>query len=396
MEPTYAYYRDLFAGRPMPFAFVDLDLLNRNIEAIVARAGGMPLRVASKSVRCVALLERIRAAVPRYAGIMAYTAREAAFLAARGFDEILVAYPAVHELRTDAVRDALAQGKRIVLMVDCAEHVRAAEELGKETGVTVAVCLDIDMASQFPGIYFGVRRSPIRTVAHALGLWQLIQRCGHVALDGVMGYEAQLAGVQDRPPHARLKHVVVRALKRRSVGDVARRRQELVAALRDAGAALRFVNGGGTGSLEQTAADPSVTEVTAGSGFYSPGLFDHYAGFKHLPAAAYAIEIVRRPVPGIYTCHGGGYVASGGAGPDKWPCPYLPEGARLLAEEGAGEVQTPVAYEGPESLDIGAPVFLRHAKAGELCERFNTLLLVSGGAVVDEVPTYRGEGMCFL
>ena len=40
-------------------------------------------------------------------------------------------------------------------------------------------------------------------------------------------------------------------------------------------------------------------------------------------------------------------------------------------------------------------MWFRHAKAGELCERFDTVLLVQGDAVVDEVPTYRGEGKAF-
>jgi D-serine deaminase-like pyridoxal phosphate-dependent protein len=64
--------------------------------------------------------------------------------------------------------------------------------------------------------------------------------------------------------------------------------------------------------------------------------------------------------------------------------------------EGAGEVQTPVRYRGSEKLAIGDPIFLRHAKAGELCERFAQLLLVQGGVVVETAPTYRGDGQNFL
>ena len=133
-----------------------------------------------------------------------------------------------------------------------------------------------------------------------------------------------------------------------------------------------------------------------GSGFYSPALFDNYRDFRYLPAAGFAIEVVRRPRHSIYTCLGGGYVASGSAGPEKLPQPFLPYGARLLPLEGAGEVQTPIWYEGTEQLNIGDPVFLRHAKAGELCERFTHLLLVTNGTVADEVTTYRGDGQCFI
>jgi D-serine deaminase-like pyridoxal phosphate-dependent protein len=41
-------------------------------------------------------------------------------------------------------------------------------------------------------------------------------------------------------------------------------------------------------------------------------------------------------------------------------------------------------------------VYLRHTKAGELCERFDRLHLIAGDEVVEVVPTYRGEGQTFL
>jgi D-serine deaminase-like pyridoxal phosphate-dependent protein len=185
-------------------------------------------------------------------------------------------------------------------------------------------------------------------------------------------------------------------LKRLSIAVVARRRAAAVLALSRRGARLRFVNGGGTGSLESTAREAVVTELAAGSSFFAPGLFDHYRAFRHMPAAGFAIEIVRRPQPGVYTCLGGGYTSSGGAGPALLPRPYLPAGARLSPNEGAGEVQTPIYYHGDESLCLGDPIFLRHSKAGELCERFNTLQLVSDGALTGEAPTYRGQGQAFL
>jgi D-serine deaminase-like pyridoxal phosphate-dependent protein len=197
-------------------------------------------------------------------------------------------------------------------------------------------------------------------------------------------------------PGAFAKSALVRMLKGRSIRQLRARRKAVVDALRKAGCELKVVNGGGTGSLESTREERVVTEVTAGSGFYSPTLFDHYKQFHHLPAAGFAIEIVRRPTEAIFTCHGGGYIASGPPGWDRQPQPFLPTGAKLLPLEGAGEVQTPIQYTGPEALTIGDPIFMRHAKAGELCERFTTLLLVQGGEVIGETTTYRGDGMCLL
>ena len=139
-----------------------------------------------------------------------------------------------------------------------------------------------------------------------------------------------------------------------------------------------------------------MTELTAGSGFYAPTLFDSYRSLDLEPAAMFCLPVVRRPVGGVATLLGGGYVASGPASPANLPQPYLPGGLRFDRQEGAGEVQTPVAGAAAYKLRVGDRVYLRHAKAGELCERFDSLYLLAGNAIVDHVPTYRGEGQTFL
>jgi D-serine deaminase-like pyridoxal phosphate-dependent protein len=394
----YAYYKAVFAGRAMPCAFLDLDLLDANVRAVLARTGGKRVRVASKSVRSVGVLRRLLAADPSIQGLMCFTAREASWLAAQGFDDLLIGYPCVHPDDLAAVARATAErpNARITLMVDSVAQVERAEAAAEGAGVRLPLCLDMDLALVLPGLHFGAWRSPLRTPDDARPLMERIVASPHVWLDGLMGYEAQIAGVGDSAPGQRLKNALVRQLKRRSVREVARRRAALVQFAEQCGARLRFVNGGGTGSIATTRQEPAVTEITVGSAFYSPSLFDYYRDFRYLPAAGFAIEIVRQPAPGIYTCLGGGYVASGGAGADKLPAPYLPAGARLDPLEAAGEVQTPIHYAGPERLGLGDPVFLRHSKAGELCERFTHLLLVQGGRVVEEITTYRGDGQCFL
>jgi D-serine deaminase-like pyridoxal phosphate-dependent protein len=392
----YDFYRGLLRGRPMPLAFVDLDLFDANVAAVVERAGGKQVRAASKSIRSVRLLQRVLAAHPSFRGALCYSATEAVHLAKRGIADLVVGYPIWGAAEVREVCAAAAEGHPITLMIDCAEHAERIGALASECSVSVPVCLDVDMSSSLPGLYFGVRRSPLRTVQGVLALVEAIERQKHLRLDGVMGYEAQIAGVQDDVPGRAARSWLVRQLKRRSIAEVAERRAAVVDAIRQRGHSLRFVNGGGTGSLETTRLEACVTELAAGSAFFSPVLFDGYRRFHHLPAAGFAIEVTRRPAPGIFTCSGGGYVASGPGGPDRMPQPYLPEGARLLPNEGAGEVQTPVSHVGPQPLALGDPVLLRHAKAGELCERFSSLLLVSQDQVRDEIPTYRGEGWCFL
>jgi D-serine deaminase-like pyridoxal phosphate-dependent protein len=195
--------------------------------------------------------------------------------------------------------------------------------------------------------------------------------------------------------------VAIRALQRRSARELAVRRAEAVAAvedvLRDESAEpLELVNGGGTGSLELTGSEPAVTEIAAGSGLYGPTLFDSYSAFQPEPAALFALPVVRKPSPGVATVLGGGYLASGPADAARLPTPFFPVGLSLDAQEGAGEVQTPLTGPPAHELHVGDRVWFRHAKAGELCERFDLLHLVEGERLVEEVPTYRGEGRCFL
>jgi D-serine deaminase-like pyridoxal phosphate-dependent protein len=214
-------------------------------------------------------------------------------------------------------------------------------------------------------------------------------------LVGLMGYEAQIAGVGDAPPGRPLRGLAVRAMQRGSAAELVERRAAIVAAVKEI-AQLEFVNGGGTGSVERTAAEDAVTEIAAGSGLFLPRLFDGYRNVTGRPAALFALPVVRRPGPGAVTVLGGGYVASGPPGRDRLPQPYLPRGLRFDPQEGAGEVQTPLLGAAADNLALGDRVWFRHAKAGELCERFAELHLIEGETVKATVPTYRGEGRTFL
>jgi D-serine deaminase-like pyridoxal phosphate-dependent protein len=392
---NYTYYKEIFKGVPMPFAFVDIDLFDKNTEDIIKRAGNKKIRIASKSIRCLELIKKILASNTVFQGIMCYHPLEAVYLSEQGFNDLLIAYPIYSYQHISAICKEIKKGKSIIAMVDLPEHAEQLNRIAEQESCIIPVCMDIDMSSDFGGLHFGVRRSNITTVAHAKKLGEQIKTLKNVRLDGVMGYEAQIAGVGDSTDSV-AKNLVIPVLKKRSIKELALRRAAIVNELQAQGHQLKFVNGGGTGSMETTIEESCVTEITVGSGFYSPGLFDHYKQFHHLPAAAYAIEITRKPCPDVYTCYGGGYTASGSMEKNKLPKPYLPYGAKLLDTEGAGEVQTPVVYKGIENLKLGDPVFMRHAKAGELCERFNTLLLVKEGKIINEVKTYRGESLCFL
>ncbi len=393
---TYQEYRTAFAGTSPPFAWLDINRLEANALAIAARAGDKKVRIASKSVRSVDVLRMIFALSPKFQGLMCFTGPEAVWLSQSGFDDLLIAYPVFQREQLAAICGEVRKGKKLICMVDSAEHVRQLDAVASASNVILPVCIDLDMSIDPPGIHFGVYRSPINSVEKALALHGVIKQAKHLRLNSLMGYEAQVAGLGDRIPGQKLKNIVIRMLKRRSIKLVAARRKAVVEVLVKDGAQLEIVNGGGVGSMEFTRDEAVVTEIAAGSGFFQSHLFDYYDNFRHEPAAGFAVEIVRQPQPGMWTCHGGGYIASGSIGQEKVPLPYLPVGAKLHPNEGAGEVQTPIVYDGPEDLQIGDPIFFRHSKAGELCERFNQLILLRDGKVAGAVNTYRGDGKCFL
>ncbi len=396
---SHSRYEEIFAEVEAPFAFVDLDAMWSNAEEMLGRAASKPVRVASKSVRCRPLLNRILEFDDRFSGLMTFTLPETLWLAEQGYEDLLLAYPTADSgaLGELALRSAASPEEAPIVMVDSVEHLDAIESVLGTGAAPVRVCIDIDASWWALGgrVKAGPKRSPVHTVEQAVALAREIERRPQLKLAALMAYEGQIAGVGDLPPGRRLRGAAIRFMQRRSAAELAERRGAIVAAIEEL-AQLEIVNGGGTGSLELTAAEDAVTEVTAGSGFYAPALFDHYSRFSLTPAAGFALPIVRRPSSGVATALGGGYLASGSGDSVCLPAPWLPPGLRLDPEEGAGEVQTPLLGAPAAELGIGDRVYLRHAKAGELCERFNSLHLVEGGRIVDEVPTYRGEGQAFL
>jgi D-serine deaminase-like pyridoxal phosphate-dependent protein len=396
---AYERFEAIFADVQPPFAFVDLDAVWANAADMLRRSRGKPIRIASKSVRCRPVLERLLELDPGFQGVLGFTLPEVLWLWEQGARDLVVAYPTTDRACLTRLARITAEDpdEAPVVMVDCTEHLDLIEEAASSFVAPVRVAMDIDL-SWWPlrgRIKIGPKRSPVRTAEQAVALAQEIDRRAHAKLVGLMAYEGQIAGVGDNVPRKAITNLLIRRMQTASARDVAERRAEIVTALSEV-AQLGFVNGGGTGSIELTASEWAVTEIAAGSGFFAPILFDHYRAFKLRPAAMFALPIVRRPGRGIATALGGGYLASGVGAKDRMPVPYLPAGLSLDPYEGAGEVQTPLRGKAADQLRVGDRVYLRHVKAGELCERFNSLYLVTGTTIRDQVPTYRGEGRSFL
>jgi D-serine deaminase-like pyridoxal phosphate-dependent protein len=392
-------YESVFADIQAPFAFVDLDAVWANAADMLRRSRGKPIRIASKSIRCRPMLERLLALDRGFQGALSFTLPEALWLWDHGLRDLVIAYPTADRASLTRLARLTAEhpDDAPALMVDSPEHLDLIEECAASFVAPIRVAMDIDCSWWPLGglLKVGPKRSPVRTAPQAVALARKIERRQRVNLVGLMAYEGQIAGVGDNVPRKAISNLLVRGMQSASAKDVEDRRAEIVQAVSEV-AELEFVNGGGTGSIERTAAEGAVTEVAAGSGFYAPVLFDHYRAFALRPAAMFALPVVRRPGPKVATVLGGGYLASGVGAKDRMPVPHLPAGLRLDPFEGAGEVQTPLLGAAAAGLRLGDRVYFRHVKAGELCERFDRLHLITGNTIRDQVPTYRGEGKTFL
>jgi D-serine deaminase-like pyridoxal phosphate-dependent protein len=398
MTDRYENYRRLIQGERLPLALVDLDAVDDNIETLLAdvRRHQKTLRLASKSIRCLWLLKYItERGQGTIRGILSYSVEEAAFLAEHGFTDIIVAYPTRQPSDCRLLAQLNRTDRRVAVIVDSQAHLEA---LKGEPDRPIPVVVEVDLSYRPLGgrLHLGVRRSPLRTPQAVFQLAEAVGRRSDLKLLGLMGYEAQIAGVGESNPFSPLLNPARKLIKKLSRPRVTQLRQRVLELFQQKGLAIELFNGGGTGSVAFTSKEPALTEVTAGSGFLCSHLFDYYAHLKLKPAIFFALQVARVSDPDFVTCHGGGFIASGPAGADRLPIPFLPWGFKLTTFEGAGEVQTPLHIPPGITLGLGDPVFFRHAKAGELAEHFNEYLLVRGDKIETRALTYRGMGKCFL
>lgn len=383
---------DATAHLPAPVAVIHREALRHNAMDLLVRAGGIPIRVAAKSVRVRAVLDAVLE-IPGYRGILAFTLAEALWLAEQ-HDDIVLGYPTADRAGLSRLLADEQAADRVTLMIDDLAQLDLVDSIAAPgSRPQVRVAIDVDASLRSPSLgHIGVRRSPLHSASDVVAFARRVVRRPGFRLVGLQMYEAQIAGQGDA---AGVDAPVIRMVQARSRDELIRRRAEIAEAMVDV-APLEFVNGGGTGSLEFTGSDESLTEATAGSGLLAGHLFDGYRAFQPAPAAAFAFDVVRKPTAGIATVLGGGWVASGPALASRQPLPAWPTGLQTLGREGAGEVQTPLRGATAQELRVGDRVWFRHAKSGEPAERIDRYHLVSDGAVIGELPTYRGEGKAFL
>ncbi len=389
------HYNKAFQNLEHPFAWLDLDALNHNIDYVNKSCGDKQVRVATKSIRSLEALQLIAKRLNHFAGYMTFTASESLFLFEKGLDQLLIGYPVYEEPAILKLAQWVKKGKSLTFMIDHVQQAALLNTIARKVGVTLNICVDINVSTDFKVLYFGSKRSPITDFAKLDDLLRQLKTLPYLQITGVMAYDAQIAGVADQTPnYFGAKGALIRTLKKQSVQKITSLRQFAVAHVKSM-ADVKFVNAGGSGSMTWCSEERDVTEITVGSAFLAPALFDHYESLQLQPAAGFALRVTRQFSPDTFVCHGGGYAASGAAGIDRLPVFLQPERFALLPLEGAGEVQTPIHVK-QGSLTIGDTVYMRHAKAGELCERFQVLHIIEGGHYKGPMKTYRGENQCFL
>ncbi len=398
---SYELLKRATLDQRLPLVLVDLERFDRNCRDFIqkAKSAGKRIRIASKSIRVPALIQRVLDHGSAVSGVMCYSVAEAVFLAELGFDDLLIAYPTTEQAEIALVKQAVQAGKTITLMADCPEHLAKLSEAWRFSGgrSPLRICIEIDVSWRPWGQHFGSQRSPIRSVLDLKSLLDCLGNFPNLQMVGAMAYEAHLSGVPDANPFTPVRNLAVRTMRHFASRDVAKKRQKIHECLRSQRLELEFFNGGGTGWFEPPLAESCLTEVTVGSGLLQPHLFDYYRGQTRLPAFCFALPVTRISQNDRITCQGGGFIASGPPNPDRPPQPIFPLGLGVEPQEGFGEVQTPLIV--PRSkrgqIKLGDPIFFRPAKAGEIAERFTEYCLLSQDRIVNQVPTYRGMNQCF-
>ncbi|MEG0473112.1 MAG: alanine racemase [Solibacillus sp.] len=388
-------FEQIFTEIERPFAWLDLDALEQNIAFVNEACGQKKVRIATKSIRSAPMLSYISKRMNHYAGFMTFTASETLFLLEEGLDDFLIGYPVYEKQAILSLAQWVKNGKSITFMVDALEQADLLNTIAQEAGIVFEICIDINVSTDFQVLYFGSKRSPIANFQALNELTDQLQALKSLTVSGVMGYDAQIAGVADHSSQLfGFQSTVIRTLKKQSKKKVTAFRQFAVAHVKSL-YPVKFVNAGGSGSMQYIAQQQDVTEITVGSAFFAPALFDHYNTLSLTPAVGFALRVTRQFASNIVVCHGGGYVASGAVGKDRLPTFMEADRFEFLPLEGAGEVQTPVVVK-KGTVNIGDTLYLRHAKAGELCERFPVLHAVKDGKYFGSIQTYRGDGQCFL
>jgi len=388
---TYEELKNLVKKEKFPLVICDLDAFNQNLERVGAylRKTKKSLRLCTKSVRVPELVNKVEKE-DFVNGIFTYNSAEAFFYAENyKTEDILLGYPTISKVDVgELCQAAKIEGVSITVMVDDTKQIDLLDDLAGKNNVEFSTLIEIDVADKLLGRNVGVYRSPIRKPEVVVNLARFISKKQNLNFRGIMGYEAQNASIGDNK-------MLLRFAKKRSRKHVNLWRQSVVDALNNEGFQPEVVNGGGSGCYQETAIEPSITEIGIGSLLFKSHIFDTIKSLnEYVPSLFFVLQIVRKPQRGIATAFSGGYVSSGSV--RAMPIPVMPKNLNTSKDERFGEVQTPFIFDAKKiELNLGDPIFCRFGKAGEPLEHFNEVFIYSKGEIIDKFKTYRGYGRKF-
>lgn len=225
---------------PTPALVLDLDMLEGNVQAMERMVGptGKRIRPHVKTHRSPEIARRQSGGHVR--GVTCATVGEVEAMAEAGIDDLLLANEVVTADKLERLA-TVAKNASVTLAVDAAEPVTALSHFATRAGVTIGVLIDIDIC---------LHRCGVPSAAEAVRLARLIADSPGLQLKGIMGYEGRM-----RPK------VELRAEKIASAYAIL---SEVKDALQRQDFDVGIVSAGGTSTLAEALADPTITEIQAG------------------------------------------------------------------------------------------------------------------------------------
>jgi D-serine deaminase-like pyridoxal phosphate-dependent protein len=302
-----------------PALMVDLDALEANIARIATacRQSGINWRPHTKGIKVPQIARKLIDAGA--IGITCAKLGEAEVMAAYGFSDILIANQIVGPLKI-ARLVALRRKSDVMVAVDNRDNVAAIAEAARGAGVTIRAVIEVNM---------GMNRAGVEPGADCLALARFIAALKGVAFAGLMGWEGQTAGIPDPTDKATAVTAAVASIV------------QSAAMCREAGLPVNIVSCGGTGNYWISAAQPGITEIQAGGGVFCDVHYAKDFGVAHPCALTIMTTVTSRPTPGRIICDAGKKTMSSDAAVPE-PIGLGPvRSARLSAEHGAVELETP-------------------------------------------------------
>lgn len=354
-----------FAQLDTPALLFDLDVVERNIAemATVAHDAGVALRPHTKTHKSPEIAGMQLAAGAR--GLTVAKLGEAEVMVDAGFDDLLIAYPIVGELKL-ARLEALLDRAAIRVSLDTVDVAEALGEIGARRAVDIPVLVEVDT---------GLHRMGRAPGAPSASLALEIARIPGIEVVGLLTHAGHAYQASDE---ASLHDAAVREAE--ALLDTAER------CARD-GLELREISVGSTPTARVAARVPGVTEVRPGTYVFND-VQQLRLGVASLEtcAARVLVTVVARPTAERFLVDAGSkaFSSDGGDGP-PWPGRGVVLGRPDLTLDFMSEEHGVGHIEGDGDVVIGERLQVVPLHVCSCVNLFDTALGIRGDRVDHEI-----------